>query len=110
MNTTTMTQEGKRRRVSNHPGGGGGNLGGFTGTTLGELLTHLSSRAPQVKVVALDALGAPLAGYGLELDEAAEALTCTVDGAFVAKVEGLVGSSLGRWHHGIGLALFTTLR
>lgn len=91
---TKITQESKRRRVSNLSGGGGGG-GGYAGSTLGELLVHLASRAPQVRVMALDALGAPLAERGPALDEAAEALTCTVEGAFVARVEGLVGSSLG---------------
>lgn len=36
---------------------------------------------------------------GPGLDEAAAALSCTVDGAFVAKVEGLAGSAMG----GLGL-------
>jgi hypothetical protein len=65
------------------------------------------SSSPRVRVVALDALGAPLevddAGTTTEtttddgafgaLDEATESLACVVDGAFVATVVGLAGAA-----------------
>jgi hypothetical protein len=74
---------------------------------LRDLLAHLAAVAPRVRVVALDALGAPLevddAGTTTEtttddgafgaLDEATESLACVVDGAFVATVVGLAGAA-----------------
>jgi len=83
-------QDGKRRRVT----ADGQRSGGYAGNTLGGLLEHLELSAPSVQLVVLDALGAPLTDRGEALDQAAEALTCTAAGAFVARLEGLAGFSL----------------
>lgn len=93
-----LTEESKRRRLTSSRGGPPDPAvgGGFTGATLGELLTHLeSTRLAGVKLAVLDHVGAAVAERGPGLDDVAECLTATVEGAFVAKVEGLAGASLG---------------
>lgn len=81
--------EAKRRRVcppSRVP---------FEGETLAALLAHLERDAPCVRVEALDALGAPVPRDSKEtpLEDAAESIRVTAEGAFVARIEGLGGAA-----------------
>ena len=65
----------------------------FEGETLAALLEHLERDAPCVRVEALDALGAPVPRDSKEtpLEDAAESIRVTAEGAFVARIEGLGG-------------------
>ena len=67
----------------------------FEGETLAALLEHLERDAPCVRVEALDALGAPVPRDSKEtpLEDAAESIRVTADGAFVARIEGLGGAA-----------------
>ena len=67
----------------------------FEGETLAALLAHLERDAPCVRVEALDALGAPLPRDSKEtpLEDAAESIRVTAEGAFVAKIEELGGAA-----------------
>ena len=67
----------------------------FEGETLAALLEHLERDAPCVRVEALDALGAPVPRDSKEtpLEDAAESIRVTAEGAFVAKIEGLGGAA-----------------
>ena len=83
-----VSREAKRRRVcppARAP---------FEGETLEALLAHLEQAAPCVRVEALDALGAPVPRDSKEtpLEDAAESIRVTAEGAFVAKIEGLGGA------------------
>jgi len=86
--TASVARETKRRRVcppTRKP---------FEGTTLLELLTHLETDAPCVKVEALDALGAPVSrDSDTNLEDAADSIRVIADAAFVAKIEGLGGAA-----------------
>ena len=67
----------------------------FEGETLAALLEHLERDAPCVRVEALDALGAPVPRDSKEtpLEDAAESIRVTAEGAFVARIEGLGGAA-----------------
>ena len=83
-----VSREAKRRRVcppARAP---------FEGETLEALLAHLEQAAPCVRVEALDALGAPVPRDSKEtpLEDAAESIRVTAEGAFVVKIEGLGGA------------------
>lgn len=90
MSIAAMSQASKRRRV-HHPSASTAPT--FAGATLGELLAHLESRAPAVRVEALDALGAPIPDRGAALDDAAQSISITAEGAFIVKVDGLAGAA-----------------
>ena len=90
MSIATMSRAAKRRCV-HHPSASTAPT--FAGATLEELLAHLESRAPAVRVEALDALGAPIPDRGAALDDAAQSISITAEGAFIVKVEGLAGAA-----------------
>lgn len=100
------SRESKRRRVSHVPVD---DRTSFAGTNLAELLEHLASVAPSVRVSPLDALGAEVSDRTQPaLDDATEALACEVPGSFVARVENMFGASkigdLGALAEGDGAA------
>ena len=87
--SSAIARETKRRRVCPPV------RAPFEGETLAALLAHLERDAPCVRVEALDALGAPLPRDSKEtpLEDAAESIRVTAEGAFVAKIEGLGGAA-----------------
>ena len=86
--SSAIARETKRRRVCPPV------RAPFEGETLAALLAHLERDAPCVRVEALDALGAPVPRDSKEtpLEDAAESIRVTAEGAFVAKIEGLGGA------------------
>ena len=87
--SSAIARETKRRRVCPPV------RAPFEGETLAALLEHLERDAPCVRVEALDALGAPVPRDSKEtpLEDAAESIRVTAEGAFVAKIEGLGGAA-----------------
>jgi len=87
--SSAIARETKRRRVCPPV------RAPFEGETLAALLAHLERDAPCVRVEALDALGAPVPRDSKEtpLEDAAESIRVTAEGAFVAKIEGLGGAA-----------------
>ena len=87
--SSAIARETKRRRVCSPV------RAPFEGETLEALLAHLEQAAPCVRVEALDALGAPVPRDSKEtpLEDAAESIRVTAEGAFVAKIEGLGGAA-----------------
>lgn len=87
--SSAIARETKRRRVCPPV------RAPFEGETLAALLAHLERDAPCVRVEALDALGAlvPRDSKETPLEDAAESIRVTAEGAFVAKIEGLGGAA-----------------